>query len=139
MSNHRCVVRPRIVLRHADGHQQVQVIVASDATDEMNFGHYANAEVDSLLAVATGALRREEALPVWHRLQEVLQADPPAAYLLYPSNLVGVSKRLQNVRPHLLSPVNNLVEWWIASVSAGSNGTSSLPIPSSRRGREASR
>ena len=88
--------------------------VASDATDEMNFGHYANAEVDSLLAVATGALRREEALPVWHRLQEVLQADPPAAYLLYPSNLVGVSKRLQNVRPHLLSPVNNLVEWWIA-------------------------
>lgn len=88
--------------------------VASDAADQFNFGHYANAEVDSLLELATGLMRREDSLPVWLRLQEVLQADPPAAYLLYPSNLVGVSKRLQNVKPHLLSPINNLVEWWIA-------------------------
>ena len=88
--------------------------VGSDAADQFNFGHYGNAEVDSLLAVATGLLRHEDALPVWLRVQEVLAADPPAAYLMYPDNLVGVSNRLRDVKPHLLSPVNNLAEWWIA-------------------------
>ena len=48
-------------------------------------------------------------------LQEVLSVDPASAYLMYPQNLVGVSVRLQDVRPHLLSPVNNLAEWWIAT------------------------
>ena len=89
-------------------------IVGSQETDQFNYGHYANTEVDSLLKVATGKMTRAEALPVWLRLQAVLAVDQPAAYLLYPDNLVGVSKRLQNVRPHLLSPVNNLAEWWVA-------------------------
>ena len=88
--------------------------VASDATDRFNFGHYANSEVDSLLAVASGQLDREKALPQWLRLQEVLAEDPPAAYLMYADYLVGVSTRLQDVVPHLLSPINNLARWWIA-------------------------
>jgi peptide/nickel transport system substrate-binding protein len=88
--------------------------VGSDGVDQFNFGMYANAEVDSLLAVATGPLTREEALPLWLRLQEVLMADPPAAYLMYPDNLVGASHRVHDVRPHLLSPWNNLASWWIA-------------------------
>lgn len=88
--------------------------VKSTAVGEFNSGHYANATVDSLLAVALGTLDREEALPVWREIQEVLQVDPPAAYLLYPENLVGIGPRLQDVRPHLLSPVNNLSQWWIS-------------------------
>jgi len=31
----------------------------------------------------------------------------------YPEVLVGVGARLRDVRPHLLSPYNNLAEWWI--------------------------
>ncbi len=88
-------------------------LVRSDASGQFNFGHYANATVDSLLDLATGMTDRAEALPVWYRLQETLNADPLAAYLMYPANLVGVSTRLQNVRPHLLSSFNNLSEWWI--------------------------
>lgn len=88
--------------------------VRSTAVGEYNQGHYANATVDSLLDVALGLSDRQEALPVWERLQEELAADPPAAYLFYPDNLVAVSRRLRDVRPHLLSPVNNLAEWWIA-------------------------
>ncbi len=88
--------------------------VQSDATDQFNHGHYSNATVDSLLEVATGLRERDEALPVWWRLQEELMKDQPAAYLMYPDNLVGVSKRLQNVKPSLLSTFNNLAEWWIA-------------------------
>lgn len=88
--------------------------VGSQSTDQFNYGHYANAEVDSLLKAANGKLTRAEALPVWHRLQSILAEEQPVAYLLYPDNLVGVSNRIQNVKPHLLSPVNNLAEWWVA-------------------------
>jgi peptide/nickel transport system substrate-binding protein len=88
--------------------------IKSTAVGEFNSGHYANATVDSLLAVALGTLDRDAALPIWLDIQEILQIDPPAAYLLYPENLVGIGTRLQDVRPHLLSPVNNLAEWWIS-------------------------
>jgi peptide/nickel transport system substrate-binding protein len=88
--------------------------VRSTATGEFNFGHYANATVDSLLDVALGERDRSRALPVWKTLQATLAADPPAAYLFYPDNLVAVNRRLRDVRPHMLSPVNNLDEWWIA-------------------------
>lgn len=87
--------------------------VHSAATDRLNKGHYANAAVDSLLQLALGTTERAEALPVWRELQETLAEDPPAAYLFHPDVLVGVSPRLRDVRPHLLSPFNNLVEWWI--------------------------
>jgi peptide/nickel transport system substrate-binding protein len=90
-------------------------LVLSDARGRFNYGGYANGRVDSLVAVALKATDPKVALPVWYRLQEVLAADPPAVYLYYPEVLVGVSTRLRNVRPHLLSPYNNLPEWWIAS------------------------
>lgn len=88
--------------------------VRSSAVDQFNNGGYANTAVDSMLDLALGLTDREAALPVWLALQDTLAVDPPAAYLFYPHNLVGISRRLQDVRPHLLSPVNNLSEWWIA-------------------------
>jgi len=88
--------------------------VKSTAVEEFNNGHYANPVVDSLLTVALGTLETASSLPVWLEIQEILQRDPPAAYLFYPENLVGIGPRLRDVRPHLLSPINNLAEWWIA-------------------------
>lgn len=93
--------------------------VRSTAVAEFNQGHYANARVDSLLDVALAEPERARALPVWELLQEVLADDPPAAYLFYPDNLVAVSNRLRDVRPHILSPVNNLAEWWLAPAAPG--------------------
>jgi peptide/nickel transport system substrate-binding protein len=101
-------------LATANLHGNPAPFVHSAAVEEYNQGHYANARVDSLLDVALGLGDRRESLPVWHKLQEELAQDPPAAYLFYPDNLVAVSSRLRDVRPHLLSPVNNLSEWWIA-------------------------
>ena len=88
--------------------------VHSESVDQFNFGRYSNASVDSLINVATGMTERQDALPVWRLLQVELMRDPPAAYLMYPDNLVGVSNRLQNVKPSLLSTFNNLAQWWIA-------------------------
>jgi peptide/nickel transport system substrate-binding protein len=88
--------------------------VKSTAFEEFNNGRYANAQVDSLLSLALGNRERSAALPVWLELQEVLAEDQPAAYLFYPENLVGIGPRVRDVRPHLLSPFNNLSQWWIS-------------------------
>jgi len=88
--------------------------IHSGAIEEFNTGRYANATVDSLVELALTIEDREEARPLWYELQEILVEDPPSAYLFYPDNLVGSRARLQDVEPHLLSPINNLAEWWIA-------------------------
>jgi peptide/nickel transport system substrate-binding protein len=89
-------------------------LVLSDARGRFNYGGYASARVDSLVAAAMAESERAAALPIWYRLQEELMADPPAAYIYYMEVLIGVSNRLRDVRPHILSPFNNLAEWWIA-------------------------
>jgi len=71
---------------------------------------------------------REQVLPVWEKLQEDLVIDPPAAYLFYADNLVAVRGRLRDVRPHLLSPVNNLSEWWIAPPDRRRGPSAQAPI-----------
>jgi hypothetical protein len=47
-------------------------------------------------------------------VQEELSVDPPAALLYYLRQVVAYNKRLRDVRPHMLSPLNNLAEWWIS-------------------------
>ncbi len=89
-------------------------MVHSSAVDQDNVGRYHNAVVDSLLAVALRIADREAARPVWFRLQEELAADLPMAFLYFPEVVVGFSTRLQNVRPHMLSPYENVDRWWIA-------------------------
>ena len=88
-------------------------LVHSAAVDRYNKGAFAHAGVDSLLELALGLVERSEAEPVWHRLQEMVHQEQPAAWLFYPEVLVAVGPRLRDVRPHMLSPYNNLVEWWI--------------------------
>lgn len=90
-------------------------VVHSGRDGEFNKGFYANAEVDSLLDAALAITDRAAALPLWHQVQALLQQDQPSAYLFYPERLVGYNSRLQGVRPHLLSPYNNLGQWWIAT------------------------
>jgi peptide/nickel transport system substrate-binding protein len=88
-------------------------VVHSLGTNAHNYGRYANAQVDSLLELALATMDRDQALPLWHELQEVLHEDQPSAYLFYPEKLVGIGPRLRDVRPHVLSPLNNIFQWWI--------------------------
>ncbi len=89
-------------------------LLHSSAGDRFNYGGYKSAEVDSLLRLGLSLADRARALPVWRRLQEVVAADSPIAFLYYPDILVGASRRLRAVRPHVLSPYQNVTEWWIA-------------------------
>jgi len=89
-------------------------LLRSDAVDRFNYGAYANASVDSLLDRGLACADREAARAVWRRLQAVVAADEPIAFLYYPDMIVGIGPRLRGVRPHILSPYNNLADWWIA-------------------------
>jgi peptide/nickel transport system substrate-binding protein len=89
-------------------------LVSSGATDRFNYGGYANARVDSLLAVALAEPDRQRARPIWFALQEELAADPPAAMLYYRRQVIAVNRRLRNVEPNVLGPLDNIQAWWIA-------------------------
>ena len=89
-------------------------LVHSESVDRFNKGAFAHAGVDSLLEAALGVRDRDRALPLWYELQELLRDQQPSAWLFYPEILVGVGPRLRDVRPHMLSPFNNLAQWWIA-------------------------
>lgn len=88
--------------------------IHSQATDRFNYGRYSNAQVDSLIDLGLTLADRARAGPVWDRLQEIVAEDQPMAFLYYPETLCGVSRRVRGVRPHMLSPFNNISEWWIA-------------------------
>ncbi|MEZ4389316.1 MAG: ABC transporter substrate-binding protein [Candidatus Krumholzibacteriia bacterium] len=89
-------------------------LVQSGATDRFNFGGYANARVDSLLAAARACRDRGIARPLWDALQVELAADQPAAVIYYPRQIVAINRRLRDATPDMLSPVNYLHRWWIA-------------------------
>lgn len=93
-------------------------LLRSTAVDRFNYGGYANATVDSLLDAGLACPDRAVAAGIWRRLQAAVAADAPCAFLYYPETLVGVSRRLRGVRPHLLSPYNNAAEWWLAETPA---------------------
>jgi len=90
-------------------------LYASDAFDRFNYGHYASAKADSLLDLALSLTEREAAKPVWDAFQRHVAHDAPLCYLYYPETIAGHSRRLRDVRPHVLSPYHNITEWWIAA------------------------
>ncbi len=89
-------------------------LLRSDAVDRFNYGAYRNATLDSLLDRGLACADRARAFAIWRRVQSIVAEDEPIAFLYYPDTIVGVSRRLRDVRPHLLSPYNNLADWWIA-------------------------
>ncbi len=89
-------------------------LYASDAFDRFNYGHYASAVADSLLDAALALDDRAEAKPVWEAFQRHVAHDSPLCYLYYPKLITGYNRRLRDVKPHILSPYQNVTEWWIS-------------------------
>ncbi len=87
---------------------------ASDAWSLFNYGHYASAAADSLLARGLAERDRSLAKPVWDAFQRLIVADSPVATLYYPDQVVAVRRRLRGVAPHVLSTYQNVQDWWIS-------------------------
>jgi len=81
--------------------------------DDLNYGHYANPAVDSLLGAASRARDAGEARRLWHRALDSLNADAPALYLFAPTNIAAVSNRLGNVTINPYAWLSELPGWTV--------------------------
>jgi peptide/nickel transport system substrate-binding protein len=86
-------------------------------TEGSNYGSYSNPEVDRLIEEVRARRDLGEALPQLHRLQQIVYHDQPYIFLWESQELVGVSDRLQDVRPNGLFATFNLPEWWLKAGS----------------------
>jgi peptide/nickel transport system substrate-binding protein len=82
-------------------------------TEASNYGSYSNPEVDRLIEKVRTRRDLGEAAPLLHKLQQIVYRDQPYTFLWESQELVGISDRLQDVRPNGLFATWNLKEWWL--------------------------
>jgi peptide/nickel transport system substrate-binding protein len=76
-----------------------------------NYGGYSNPEVDRLIGEFNAAVDQREALPLLHRLQELIHRDQPFLFLWEPYRLVAHRADLEAVSSNALSEYYHLREW----------------------------
>jgi peptide/nickel transport system substrate-binding protein len=86
---------------------------SSVGPDGFNRVFYMNPVADSLNDAAKNMLDPEEALPLWHRWQEIVYRDQPYTFLGVSYALVGINRRVRDARPTAMSVFQNVHEWWI--------------------------
>ena len=79
--------------------------------DAINYGRYASAAFDSLLAAAGNESEPARAAELYRRAMETLNDDAPAIFLYAPSNTAVVSRRLENVEIDPYSWASGLRTW----------------------------
>jgi peptide/nickel transport system substrate-binding protein len=78
-----------------------------------NFGHYANAEVDWLLEEVAVAPDFEGQKPLLDRIQSLIVADQPYAFLIENTRLVGLNSRIDGAEINDATLFFNVDEWEI--------------------------
>ena len=76
-----------------------------------NLSCYANTEVDRLLETARALADQDEAKNLWYHFQDIISRDVPGTFLWVPERVVGLDKRIKNVRFSPASAYFNLPEW----------------------------
>ncbi|MEP7324895.1 MAG: ABC transporter substrate-binding protein [Gemmatimonadota bacterium] len=78
---------------------------------DLNYGHYANPVLDSLIRAAGSTADPGEARKLWHQVLDSLNADAPAIFLFAPTNIAAVSRRLDLVDLNAYSWLSGLPRW----------------------------
>ena len=92
------------------------------------FASYANPELDSLIDRASAEPDRAGALPMWHRVQEILRDDQPWTVLFYQRDALLLRDRLKGVEMDIRGVLLSLPDWWVSeaapadSAAAGGQG-----------------
>jgi len=89
-------------------------LLGSDGFDRYNYGRYANASADSLMDLGMRITNRNDAQPVWSSFQRLMAEEQPMAFLYHPDMLIAYNNRIRDIQPHVLSPFQNIRDWWIA-------------------------
>lgn len=86
----------------------------------LQFAGYRNPEVDSLIDRTMQALPREQAKPLYARLQRIMREEQPWTFLYYYPDLALVSERVQDVHMDIRGALVNVSQWWVqGEVTAG--------------------
>ena len=87
---------------------------SSQAHDNgLNFIHYRNSEVDSLLEQARSTPNQEARAHLYYRIQEILDEEQPYCFLFVPQALPVVNRRFQGICPALAGIMYNFEDWWV--------------------------
>lgn len=79
---------------------------------------WSDPEADALMDDLAAARDRERALPLWHRLQEILIEEQPWTFLYYQPALRAASPHLRGVTVDARGTFVTLPSWWLAPDSA---------------------
>ena len=79
--------------------------------DGFNWGGYSNPEVDRVIEAIEAEVDQQVALPLYHRLQELLHEDQPFTFLYESQRLGAAYKTLRDVEPNAISSFFNLRRW----------------------------
>ncbi len=94
-----------------------QIWHSSQAHDGgLNFIHYKNPEVDSLLEAARATPEREKRAALYARVQEILADEQPYCFLFVPYALPVVQRRFMGIEPALAGIMYNFEKWWVPRV-----------------------
>jgi peptide/nickel transport system substrate-binding protein len=85
----------------------------SKSTDELNYVHYANPEVDRLIELGRETMDRSKARSIWRRFQELVYQDQPYTFLYWRDQVIGIHKRFRGCHPIPLSIYYHLEDWWV--------------------------
>ncbi|HEX6588629.1 MAG TPA: ABC transporter substrate-binding protein [Longimicrobiales bacterium] len=83
---------------------------------------YSNAEFDSLLDRATSTLDRDEARPLWRRVQEIMRDEQPWTFMFYYMDLLAARDWLHTPELDVRGTLANIGEWWIDPASRRRSG-----------------
>ncbi len=78
---------------------------------DLNYGHYHNPSLDSLLTAASRSVQPAEAGRLYRAVLDTLNADVPAVFLFAPTNIAAVTRRLEPVTINPYSWLSDLPEW----------------------------
>ena len=74
---------------------------------------YSNAEVDSLIDLATSTVDRDQARPMWRRVQEILRDEQPWTFMFYYMELFAARDWLHTPELGVRGMMADIGEWWI--------------------------
>jgi peptide/nickel transport system substrate-binding protein len=81
-----------------------------------NFVAFADPEADRLLDQIRATPELADTLPLLYQVQQLLHRELPFTFLWEAQRLLGVNRRVRDVRPNSLYTLFNLHEWWVAPV-----------------------
>jgi peptide/nickel transport system substrate-binding protein len=82
-------------------------------TGPYQFAGYSNPEVDTLLDQAVRERDRAHAIPLWRRVQEILNEEQPWTLLYYQTDAFLMQDRLQGVEMDIRGALVTLPRWWV--------------------------